>query len=75
MDTHEPRIEITSGDGVDLCSIMRAVDEPVETTLVTQPDFNQQVGFIKHEAGGRVPRPVHIPLERHLAGTSEVALV
>jgi len=75
VDTPKPRIEITSGDGVDFRSIMRAVDEPVETTLVTQPDFNQQVGFIKHEAGGRVPRHAHIPLEHHLAGTSQVALV
>lgn len=75
MDTSENTIEIIASDGVELCYIVRADYEPVETVFVTQPDFKQQVGFIKYEAGGQVPRHVHVPLERHLVGTSEVVLV
>src|SRR5665647_399858 len=75
MDTPECSIEIIARDGVELCYIVRSDYEPVETTFVTHPDFKQQVGFIKYEAGGRIPRHVHVPLERHLVGTSEVVLV
>ena len=75
MKTPEPSIEIVAGGGVELCYIVRAGFEPARTTFVTQPHFKQQVGFIKYEAGGQVPRHVHVPLERHLVGTSEVVLV
>jgi hypothetical protein len=33
------------------------------------------VGFIAYPAGGEVQRHLHLPLERHLVGTSEVLFV
>jgi uncharacterized protein with PhoU and TrkA domain len=48
---------------------------PGTTTFLTPPHFKQQVGFIHYPAGGEVERHVHLPLERHLVGTSEVILV
>jgi hypothetical protein len=71
----EQTFEIIGKDGVELCYIVSARFEPESTTFVTRPELKQQVGFIKYEAGGQVPRHVHTQLERHLVGTSEVVLV
>ena len=65
---------ITSG-GRPLAYIIRAGLVPAETTFFTPPDFKQQVGFVVYPAGGEVGRHVHVPLERHLIGTSEVIVV
>ena len=67
--------EIIAADGVELCYIIRAELTPDSTTFVTPPHFKQQVGFIAYPEGGEVQRHVHLPLERHLVGTSEVLLV
>ncbi|HJX54404.1 MAG TPA: hypothetical protein VJ801_16680 [Polyangia bacterium] len=68
-------IEIIEKDGVELCYIVRAGFEPETTTFITQPEYKQQVGFIKYEAGGVIARHTHVPLERRLVGTSEVVVV
>jgi hypothetical protein len=68
-------IEIITENGTELCYIIRAEFAPDTTTFVTPPHFKQQVGFIAYPAGGEVHRHVHLPLERHLTGTSEVLLV
>ena len=65
---------ITSG-GRPLAYIIRAGLVPTETTFFTPPDFTQQVGFVVYPAGGEIARHVHVPLERHLVGTSEVIVV
>src|SRR4029450_10689242 len=57
---------------VPLAYIIRGKLMPDKTTFLTPPDFNQQGGFVVYPAGGVIPRHVHRPLERHLAGTSEV---
>jgi len=75
VDASEHGVEIISEDGVELCYVVRAGYEPKETTFITQPEYKQQVGFIKYGAGGRIPRHVHVPLERRIMGTSEVVLV
>lgn len=75
MDHSDEHIEIIGKDGVELCYIVRADFEPDTTTFITQPEYKQQVGFIKYDAGGVIARHTHIPLERHLVGTSEVVLV
>lgn len=69
------QLEVISKDGVDLCYIIRAELAPATTRFVTPPSFKQQVGFIAYRAGGEVQRHLHLPLERHLVGTSEVLLV
>jgi hypothetical protein len=68
-------LEIIAKDGVELCYIIRSELSPEETTFVTPPDYKQQVGFIAYPKGGEVQRHLHLPLERHLVGTSEVLLV
>jgi mannose-6-phosphate isomerase-like protein (cupin superfamily) len=67
--------EIIAKDGTELCYIIRAELAPDATTFVTPPDHKQQVGFIAYPAGGEVQRHLHLPLERHLVGTSEVLFV
>ena len=67
--------EIIAKDGAERCYIIRAEFAPVATAFVTPPDYKQQVGFIAYPAGGEVQRHLHLPLERHLVGTSEVLFV
>lgn len=74
-DLADQNIEIIARDGVELCYIVRASFEPETTTFVTRPEYKQQVGFIKYDAGGVIARHTHVPLERRLVGTSEVVLV
>ena len=50
-------------------------DDPAETTFPTPPEMNLQVGFVVYPAGGEIARHDHLPLERHLVGTSEVIIV
>jgi len=58
-----------------LAYIIRAGFLPNRTTFITPPEFKQQVGYVVYPAGGEVKRHVHLPLERHLSGTSEVLIV
>ena len=67
--------EVISNNGAELCYIIRAELAPETTTFVTPSHYKQQVGFIAYRAGGEVQRHLHLPLERHLVGTSEVLLV
>jgi len=68
-------IEIIEKGGAELCYIIRAELTSDTTTFITPPEFKQQVGFVAYPAGGEVQRHLHLPLERHLVGTSEVLLV
>lgn len=58
-----------------LAYIIRAALVTDKTTFLTPPEFKQQVGFVVYPAGGEVKRHLHLPLERHLIGTSEVLIV
>jgi hypothetical protein len=68
-------IENITFQGKPLCLIIRVELRPDATTFLTPPDFNLQVGYIVHPAGHTIPRHVHLPVERHLTGTSEVLIV
>jgi len=70
-----PTIEHIMWNGRPLCYIARAQLNPEQTTFLTPPEFNLQVGYIVYPEGHRIPRHVHRPLERHILGTSEVLLV
>ena len=65
---------ILSG-GKALAYIVRAELTPATTTFLTPNEFTHQVGLIVYPAGGEIKRHVHRPLERHIAGTSEVIIV
>jgi hypothetical protein len=58
-----------------LAYIIRAGFALDQTTFFTPPEFKQQVGFVVYPAGGEIARHVHLPLERHLVGTSEVLVL
>jgi len=68
-------IERFSWQGETLAYVIRAETSPPETSFVTPPEANFQVGFVVYPAGGEVTRHSHIPLERHIRGTSEVLVV
>lgn len=68
-------LEEVSADGKTLAVIVRAELSPAETTFLTPPEYNMQLGFVVYPSGGAVEPHSHVPLERHLVGTSEVLLV
>ena len=71
MDSIE---KITNKEQV-LCILVRASLVTTETTFITPPEYKQQVGFVVYPKDGEIVRHTHLPLERHLVGTSEVILV
>ena len=58
-----------------LAIIVRAEYLPAATAFLTSPELEQQLGFVVHPAGERIPSHMHRPEERHLTGTSEVLVV
>ena len=70
----EPIERILKGD-TPLAYIIRSGFSPGQTTFFTPPEFKQQVGFVVYPEGGEIARHVHLPLERHLVGTSEVLVL
>jgi mannose-6-phosphate isomerase-like protein (cupin superfamily) len=74
MESMEHIEEITHNGSV-VAVIVRAAARASETTFLTGPDENFQVGFIVKEPGQDVPAHRHKPLERNLRGTAEVLFV
>jgi len=70
-----PWVEIISADGRPLTYIIRGGHLPDRTTFLTPPEFKQQVGYVTYPAGGVIARHMHVPIHRHLIGTSEVLVV
>jgi hypothetical protein len=68
-------VEHITANGRALVYIIRAELRPAATTFLTPNDFTHQVGLIVYPAGGEVKRHAHLPIERHIAGTSEVIIV
>jgi quercetin dioxygenase-like cupin family protein len=66
---------IEDDKGKLLSMILRSGTGAPETTFVTTPEANLQVGLVVYDAGGEVKRHTHRPLERTIIGTSEVLLV
>ena len=66
--------QILAGD-VPLAYIIRTDPLPTQTTFYTPPESQAQVGRIVYGAGQEIPRHIHLPVERHIVGTSEVLLV
>jgi mannose-6-phosphate isomerase-like protein (cupin superfamily) len=70
-----PVPEIINWNGQPLVYIIRSDPLPERTTFITPPEFKQQVGFVVYPAGGEIAKHLHLPLERHLVGTSEVLVL
>jgi hypothetical protein len=62
-------------EGRALAYLIRVRHEPTETTFPVPADVALQVGFIVYPKEGEVKRHVHLPIERHLVGMTEVLLV
>ena len=78
--TQEPEtaaspVEIISSNGRSLCLVVRHQIQTDSTTFVTPPEFNMQLGFVVHPAGHTIRRHTHVPIQRHITGTSEVLIV
>ena len=67
--------EQVTWNGKALAYIIRAEISPENTTFLTPPDFNLQVGFVVYPAGGEIARHVHSPIERQIKGTAEFLIV
>jgi hypothetical protein len=68
-------IETIADNGVILAYIARGGSPPRETTFLTPDDCNLQVGHVVYPAGGEIARHVHLPIERHLVGSTEVLVM
>jgi hypothetical protein len=68
-------VEIISADERPLAYIVRGTVQLERTTFVTPDSSPLQLGFVVYPGGAEIARHVHLPLERHLVGTSEVILV
>jgi hypothetical protein len=58
-----------------LAYVVRGSDGPERTTFLTPAECNVQVGYVVYGAGEEIVRHMHLPVERHIVGTSEVLLV
>lgn len=68
-------IEPICWEGQVLTYVIQGRTLPETTTFLTPHDVNLQVGFVVYPAGGAVQRHMHLPVERHVVGTTEVLLV
>ncbi|HEX8968213.1 MAG TPA: hypothetical protein VF937_10050 [Chloroflexota bacterium] len=68
-------IQTIASGGVVLAYLARAGTPPDQTTFLTPDDCNLQVGHVVYAAGGEIVRHMHMPIERHLVGTTEVLIV
>jgi mannose-6-phosphate isomerase-like protein (cupin superfamily) len=68
-------IETISDAGVVLAYIARAGAPPTATTFLTPDSCGLQVGHVVYPAGGEIARHIHLPIERHLVGSTEVLIL
>jgi hypothetical protein len=68
-------VEVIGTGDRPLAYIIRSGSLPDRTMFLTPPEFKQQVGYVVYPAGDEIARHHHLPLERHLVGTSEVLVV
>jgi hypothetical protein len=68
-------MEVIECDGQVLAYLARAGAPPNATAFLTPPDCNLQVGHVVYPGGSQIVRHVHLPIERHITGTTEVLIV
>jgi quercetin dioxygenase-like cupin family protein len=68
-------IETIARDGRVLAYLICDARAPERTTFLTPSDCNLQVGHVVYAAGQEIPRHVHLPIERHIVGSTEVLIV
>ncbi|MGQ9501615.1 MAG: hypothetical protein ACUVSF_05025 [Anaerolineae bacterium] len=78
METEQPcnkLVEHIKWHDQHIATIIRRDYLPDKTTFVTPESYYQQAGFVVYPRGGVVRRHVHLPIQRHLVGTSEALIV
>jgi hypothetical protein len=78
MDSEQPTsspIEHIMWHDQHIATIIRRDYLPDKTTFVTPDGYHQQAGCVVYPKGGEVRRHVHLPIQRHLVGTSEALAV
>lgn len=68
-------IESITWNNQTLAYIITADTSIEKTTFITPPEFKQQVGFVVYSAEGKIVPHIHLPIERHIIGTSEVLML
>jgi len=68
-------VEQISWNGQHVATIIRRDYLPDRTTFVTPDNYYQQAGMVVYPKGGVIKRHLHLPIQRHLVGTSEALLV
>jgi hypothetical protein len=68
-------IEHITWNDQHIATIIRAEYVPECTTFITPDSYYQQTGFVVYSKDGVIQRHCHLPLQRHLIGTSEALLV
>lgn len=68
-------IETIEHEGVVLAYVIRQGALPDQTTFLTPDTCNLQVGHVVYPADTEIPRHVHLPIERHLVGSTEVLIM
>jgi uncharacterized protein with PhoU and TrkA domain len=68
-------IEQISSGSKPLAMIIRRQYNPEQTTFLTPLDYEQQVGFVVHQAGDEIVRHSHRPAPREIISTPEVLFV
>jgi mannose-6-phosphate isomerase-like protein (cupin superfamily) len=66
---------ICAEGGQVLAYVVRASAAPPHTEFLTPPDCNMQVGHVVYGAGSEIARHMHLPIERHIVGSTEVLIV
>jgi hypothetical protein len=66
---------LSAGNGQVLAYLVRGGQIPSATTFLTPHDCNLQVGHVVYPRGGEIARHVHLPIERHIVGSTEVLMV
>jgi tetratricopeptide (TPR) repeat protein len=69
------QIEQITWKGQHVATIIRKDYLPESTTFVTPDNYYQQAGMVVYPKGGVIKRHLHLPIQRHLVGTSEALLV
>ena len=68
-------LQIISDGDTPLAYIVDPAWKPEKTEFLTPDDFTQQMGMIVYGAGEHIVPHVHIPVERHISGTTECVIV
>jgi hypothetical protein len=58
-----------------LALVVRTTAKPDETTFLTDPEANMQVGFVVYPTGGTIARHAHRPPPRRIESTTEALFI